>query len=177
MVLVLKNLLENGFINQDKYKELINSKIKLNKRKRIYLEDSRYYVEDVRKEVINKYGFDKVYKQGFNIKTPIDLNLQNIATNALRHGLESYDKRRGWRGALVNKKINNEWKKGLEKFNLEKSIGWEIAIVKRIDKFETVIETQANKIGIINNEDINWTRKNLNQIFKIGDIIYVKKKK
>ena len=32
------------------------------------------------------------------------------------------------------------------------------------------------KIGIINYEDINWTRKNLNQIFKAGDIIYVKKK-
>ncbi len=174
--LVVKNLLENLHIDKNQYNKIIKSEIKLRKRKRIYLEDSRYFVEEVRKKVINNYGFDRVYKQGFNIKTPIDLNLQNIATNALRHGLESYDKRRGWRGALVNKKINNEWKKGLEKFNLEKSIGWEIAIVKRIDKFETVIETQANKTGIINNEDINWTRKNLNQIFKIGDIIYVKKK-
>ena len=174
--LVVKNLLENSYIDKNQYDKIIKSEIKLRKRKRIYLEDSRYFVEEVRKKVINNYGFDRVYKQGFNIKTPIDLNLQNIATNALRQGLESYDKRRGWRGALVNKKINNEWKKGLEKFNLEKSIGWEIAIVKRIDKFETVIETQANKIGIINNEDINWTRKNLNQIFKIGDIIYVKKK-
>ena len=32
--------------------------------------------------------------------------------------------------------------KDLEKFYLEKSIGWEIAIVKRIDKFEAVIETK-----------------------------------
>ena len=90
--------------------------------------------------------------------------------------MESYDKRRGWRGPIKNKKINKEWIKGLEKFSLEKSIGWEIAIVKRVDKFETVIETRENKIGIINLEDINWTRKNLNQIFKTGDIIYVKKK-
>ena len=71
--------------------------------------------------------------------------------------------------------MNKEWKKGLEKFHLEKSIGWEIAIVKRIDKFESVIETKENKIGIINHEDINWTRKNFNQLFKIGDVIYVKK--
>ncbi len=104
--------------------EIIKSEIKLKKRKRIYLEDSRYFVEEVRKKVINDYGFDKVYKQGFNIKTPIDLNLQNLATKALRQGLESYDKRRGWRGPLLNKKINKEWKKGLEKFNLEKTIGW-----------------------------------------------------
>ncbi len=174
--LVIKNLLENSYIKKNQYNEIIKSEIKLRKRKRIYLEDSRYFVEEVRKKVIANYGFDKVYKQGFNIKTPIDLNMQNIATKALRKGLESYDKRRGWRGPIKNKKINKEWKKGLEKFSLEKSIGWQIAIVKRVDKFETVIETEENKIGIINHEDINWTRKNLNQIFKTGDIIYVKKK-
>jgi len=175
--LVLKNLLDNSYIDKNQFNEIIKSEIKLKKRKRIYFENSRYFVEEVRKKVINDYGFDKVYKQGFNIKTPIDLNLQNLATKALRQGLESYDKRRGWRGPLLNRKINNEWGKGLEKFNLEKSLGWEIAIVKRIDKFETVIQTKENKIGVINHEDIDWTRKNLNQIFKIGDIIYVKKKK
>ncbi len=174
--LVVKNIFDNSYIDKNKYNEIIKSEIKLRKRKRIYLEDSRFFVEEVRRKVIDNYGFDKVYKQGFNIKTPIDLNLQNIATNSLREGLEKYDKRRGWRGPLLNKKINKEWKKGLEKLDLEKSIGWEIAIVKRVDKFETVIETKRNKIGVINHEDINWTRKNLNQIFKIGDIIYVKKK-
>ena len=174
--LVVKNLLDNSYIDRNQFNEIIKSKIKLKKRKRIYLENSRYFVEEVRKKVINDYGYDKVYKQGFNIKTPIDLNLQNLATKALRQGLESYDKRRGWRGPLLNKKINTEWRKEIKKFNLEKSIGWEIAIVKRIDKFEVVIETSENKIGIINHEDVNWTRKNLNQIFKIGDIIYVKKK-
>ncbi len=173
--LVINNLLENSYIDNNNYNKLIKSEIKLRKRKRIYLEDSRYFVEEVRKKVINSYGFDKVYKKGFNIKTPIDLNLQNIATKALRDGLEKYDKRRGWRGPLLNKKINSEWSKGLEKFNIEKSIGWEIAIVKRIDKFEAIIETKENEIGIIKHEDINWTRKNLNQLFKIGDIIYVKK--
>ena len=174
--LVVKNLFENSYIDENQYNEIIKSEIKLRKRKRIYLEDSRYFVEEVRKKVIDKYGFDKVYKQGFNIKTPINLNLQNIATKALRKGLENYDKRRGWRGSLLNKKINDKWRNGLEKFNLENSIGWEIAIVKKIDKFETVIETKKNKIGIISHEDINWTRKNFNQIFQIGDVIYVKKK-
>ena len=72
--LVLNNLFENGFIEKNQYFKLINTDIKLKKRKRIYLEDSRYYVEDVRKDVIERYGFDKVYKQGFNIKTPIELS-------------------------------------------------------------------------------------------------------
>ena len=174
--LVIKNIFENSYIDNTNYNKLIKSEIKLRKRKRIYLEDSRYFVEEVRKKVINNYGFNKVYKQGFNIKTPIDLKLQNIATKALRIGLEKYDKRRGWRGPLLNKKLNHKWREGLEKFSIEKSIGWEIAIVKRVDKFETVIETKNNKIGIIPHQDVRWTRKDFNQLFEIGDIIYVKKK-
>ena len=174
--LVIKNIFENSYIDNNNYNKLIKSEIKLRKRKRIYLEDSRYFVEEVRKKVINNYGFNKVYKQGFNIKTPINLKLQNIATKALRIGLEKYDKRRGWRGPLLNKKLNNKWIEGLEKFSIEKSIGWEIAIVKRVDKFETIIETKNNKIGIIPHQDVRWTRKDFNQLFEIGDIIYVKKK-
>ena len=173
--LVLNNLLENSYINKKEHAKLIKSEIILKKRKRIFLEDSRYYVEDVRKSVVDKYGFDKVYKQGFNIKTPLSINMQNVATKALRDGLIKYDKRRGWRGPLTNRKINDKWNLDLTEFNLEKSIGWEIAIVKRIDKFETVIETANRNIGVIKYEDVNWTRKDLNKLFKLGDIIYVKK--
>ncbi len=63
--LVVKNILDNSYISQKKYNEIIKSEIKLRKRKRIYLEDSRYFVEEVRKKVIENYGFDKVYKQRF----------------------------------------------------------------------------------------------------------------
>ena len=173
--LVLNNLLDNGFINQKQHSKLINSKIKLQKRKRIYLEDSRYYVEDVRKDVIDKYGYDKVYKQGFNIKTPLDLELQKIATQSLRNGLQEFDKRKGWRGPLSNIKKYKNWKKDLKDLNLEKSLGWELAVVTRIDKFETVIKTQNDDNGTINFNDIDWTRKEFKKLFKIGDIIYVKK--
>ena len=173
--LVLNNLLDNGLINKNQHFELVNSEIKLQKRKRIYLEDARYYVEDVRKEVLDKYGFDEVYKQGFNIKTPLDLKLQKIATQSLRKGLEDFDKRKGWRGPLTNKNKFKNWKKDLSPFYLEKSLGWELAIVNRIDKFETVIETLDGNNGIINFNDITWTRKEFKKLFKIGDIIYVKK--
>ena len=173
--LVLNNLLDNGFIDQKQHSKLINSKIKLQKRKRIYLEDSRYYVEDVRKDVIDKYGYDKVYKQGFNIKTPLDLELQKIATQSLRNGLQEFDKRKGWRGPLSNIKKYKNWKKDLKDLNLQKSLGWELAAVTRIDKFETVIKTQNDDNGTINFNDIDWTRKEFKKLFKIGDIIYVKK--
>ena len=172
--LVIKNLLENSYINERKYNELINSEIKLRKRKKKYLEDARYYVEDVRKFLVEKYGFNKIYKQGFTIKTPINLHLQSIATQSLREGLEEYDKRKGWRGPLINKKITNEWNKNLKKYKLEKTIGWDLAIVKKIDKFSVEIETEKKIQGLIKYNDASWTKKEFDEILKIGDIVYVK---
>ena len=171
--LVLENLYENNYISQKDFKKFINSSITLKKRKKIFLEDARYYVEDIRKNVIDKFGYEKVYNQGFNIKTPINLSLQKIATQSLRNGLISYDKRKGWRGSLINKKISNNWMKGLEKYKLEKSVNWELAIVKDIKKFIIKIETENKIEGIIKYENISWTKKDFNEILKVGDIIYV----
>ena len=111
------------------------SKEELLKRKKIFLEDTRYYVEDIRKYVVDKFGFEKVYKKGLNIKTPLNLSLQNIATNSLRNGLLDYDKRKGWRGPILNKKITDQWNNDLKKYKLEKSIGWELSIIKKINEF------------------------------------------
>jgi len=173
--LVLKNLFYNNYISNKDYNKFIQQEIKLKKRKKIFLEDTRYYVEDIRKNVVNQFGFEKVYKQGFNIKTPLNLELQNIATSSLRKGLEIYDRRKGWRGSLTNKRNSKNWKKDLDKFKLEKSIGWNIAIVKKIKKFSAIIETNDNLKGVINYNSISWTKKELYDLFNIGDIIYVKK--
>tara|TARA_B100000579_G_scaffold435396_1_gene458529 strand:- start:17 stop:2233 length:2217 start_codon:yes stop_codon:yes gene_type:complete len=173
--LVIKNLFENSYLDVNQYNKLVNSKIKLRKRKKKYLEDARYYVEDVRKYLVDKYGFEKIYKKGFTIKTPINLELQSIATQSLREGLEKYDRRKGWRGPISNKKINNVWNDNLEKYQLEKTIGWNLAIVKKINKFYVEIETENKVKGKIRYENISWTKKELDKIFKKGDIIYVKK--
>jgi len=173
---VLKNLYENKYIDKSTLENFLAKEINLKKRKKTYLEDARYYVEDIRKDIVNKFGFEKIYKQGFNIKTPINLKLQNIAVTSLRDGLEKYDQRKGWRGPLANKKYKN-WSKELESFKLEKSINWDIAIIKKINKFSIFVETEKKINGIINYENISWTKKEFNELFKIGDIIYVKKLK
>tara|TARA_Y100000816_G_scaffold292303_1_gene286893 strand:+ start:1610 stop:3952 length:2343 start_codon:yes stop_codon:yes gene_type:complete len=173
--LVLKNLHENLFINETQLKKFSESEIILNKRKRIYLEDSRYYVEDVRKYMVDKYGFDKVYKQGFNIKTPINLKLQKIATESLRKGLIDYDKRKGWRGSLTKIKYSNNWSKDLKDLKLENSIGWNLAIIKNVKKFYVEIETDTKETGRINYENISWTKKEFDELLNIGDVVYVKK--
>ena len=173
--LVLKNLLDNEYIDLKLYQKLQNEKINLNKSKKVFLEDAQYYIEDVRKNVIDTFTYDKVYKQGFNINTPINLELQKIATQTLRNGLISYDKRKGWRGALTNKKYSKNWNDNLKKFNLENSINWELAIIRKLNKFSAEIETEKNINGKIDFKDIFWTKKEFNKLFNVGDIIYVKK--
>ncbi len=173
--LVLKNLLDNNYITSEWYEKLKNKEIILSKNKKIYLEDAQYFIEDVRKNVIKNFTYDKVYKQGFNINTPINLEFQKIATNSLRNGLISYDQRKGWRGPLTSKIYKSNWNKDLKKFNLEKSIDWSLAIVKKINKFSAEIETEDKIQGVIEFKDISWTKKEFKNLFQLGDIIYVKK--
>ena len=171
--LVLKNLLENNFIDKKEYEKLIKEKIKVKKSKKIFLEDAQYYIEDVRKNIIDRITYEKVYKQGFNINTPINLKLQKIATESLRDGLIEYDKRKGWRGPLANKDFSDNWSKDLDKYSLENSINWKIAIIKKLNQFSAEIQTVDNLKGLIEYSDISWTKKEFNELFKEGDIIYV----
>ena len=171
--LVLKNLYENNYINETQYKKFINKEIVLKKRKKTFTEDTSYYVEDIRKSVVDQLGFDMVYKQGLNISTPINLDLQKIAIRSLRDGLISYDKRKGWRGPLQRGKKITNWKNDLKKFKLEKSINWNLAIIKKINKFSLEIETENNINGVVKYENISWIKKEFNEILKVGDVIYV----
>ncbi len=172
--LVLKNLLENNFINLNQYKNFKSQKIQLKKAKKVFLEDAQYYIEDVRKNVVETLTYEKVYKQGFNINTPINLELQKIANTSLREGLIEYDKRKGWRGPIKNKKLNKNWPNDLDKYEIEKSINWKLAIVKKINKFSAEIETKDKSKGVIKYQDITWTKKEFSELLKVGDIIYVK---
>ncbi len=173
--LVLKNLLENKYIDKKKFVDLKNKKIILKKRKKIFLEDSRYYVEEVRKDIISQLGYDKVYKDGLNIKTPLNLRLQEIASSVLRGGIENYDKRKGWRGPIKNIKLSEKnWNNSI-KNNLEKKIGWELARIISIESSVVNIETENDKIGNLKLSDLDWLKaEKITSSFKVGDIIYVK---
>ena len=173
--LVLKNLLDNNFITKKEFKDLKKKNIKLKKTKRVFLEDAQYYIEDVRKNIIEILSYEKVYNQGFNINTPINLELQKIATQSLRDGLMKYDKRKGWRGPILNKNYSKNWHENLKKYDLEGSINWNIAIVKKISKFSAEIETEDKTKGVIEYGDVSWTKKEFDQLLKEGDVIYVEK--
>ena len=63
---------------------------------------SKFKEEAITNEEI-PFLFKKLYEEGLSIKTPIDVNYQIYAQEALRNTIESYDKRHGWRGAITNR--------------------------------------------------------------------------
>ena len=172
---VLKNLYENSYINESEYKNLINKKIRIKKRKIELLEEANFYTEEVRRIISDTYGYDNLYKGGLSIRTPMNSDYQKETVYALRKGLESYDKRHGWRGPITNI-VSKNWKNQIEEFIIDKSLQWRLAKVIEVNKLSIKIETEDSEIGFINFKNVSWTRKkSFDDILKLDDIIYVEK--
>jgi len=173
--LVLKNLLDNSFINQIQYQDFIKKKIKLKKRKIKFFEEANFYSEEVRRIVSDTYGYDDLYKGGLSIRTPLNSQYQIEAVKALREGLEEYDKRHGWRGPITNIKTI-DWQTYIQELTPDKSLNWELAKVIDVEKLIVKIETENKEIGFIDFNNASWTRKkSFEDLLNLNDIIYVKK--
>ncbi len=177
--LVLNNLSDNGFIEKKDLKELKNKKILLKKRKIELVDEANSYTEEVRRIIKENYGFEKLYAEGLAIKVPLNIKYQTIALDTLRKGIESYDKRHGWRGPITNKFTNKDWKNNLERKKIDPTLNWNFAEVDSVEENKIVINIIDKKIkGFIKKENIKWAiKKDIYKSFKAGDILYVKKNK
>jgi penicillin-binding protein 1A len=61
-----------------------------------------YFGEEARKYLEQKYGSEMVHEKGLRVYTTLNIEMQQAANVALKKGLEEFDKRHGWRGALAN---------------------------------------------------------------------------
>ncbi len=62
-----------------------------------------YFVEEIRKDLEQKFTADELYQAGFQVKTTLDAELQEAANRALDQGLRRIDKRRsGYRKPAHN---------------------------------------------------------------------------
>ena len=138
--LVLKNLEENKFISKKELKRLQNSKIKLKKRKIEIVNEANTYTEEVRRTVKNIYGFEKLYSQGLSISTPLKIDYQIQALKSLRKGIEDYDHRRGWRGAITNKIKNKNWEKTISNYKLDPTLKWLFAEITSLENEEITFQ-------------------------------------
>ncbi|PYD51694.1 penicillin-binding protein [Komagataeibacter saccharivorans] len=74
---------------------------------------SEWFAEEVRRELIERYGIGTTMEGGLSVHTSLDSHLQQVATSALRDGLERYDRAHGgWRGAVGHvdaRNVGGEW--------------------------------------------------------------------
>ncbi|HLL55606.1 MAG TPA: PBP1A family penicillin-binding protein [Myxococcaceae bacterium] len=59
-----------------------------------------YYVEEVRKMLVARYGEEAVMEGGLRVDIAMDPKLQGMADASVRAGLEAVDRRHGYKGAL-----------------------------------------------------------------------------
>ena len=175
--LVLQNLNENNFINDSELKQYKSEEINLKKRKIKLLQEANYYTEEVRRVIKNNYGFDKLYAEGLSIKSALDVNYQLYALSALRSGIESYDKRHGWRGPILNTKKTKNWLEILKAKKIDASLNWNFAEIIKVKDLEIVFQVINKKEqGIITIKNLKWAiNKKIHNSFKINDVIFVHK--
>jgi penicillin-binding protein 1A len=98
--MVLEKMAEEGFITKREAEEAFKAPLQLQQTS-TREQAARYFVEHVRQRVEKELGSAAVHRGGLNIRTTLDLDLQQLAERALRKGLRDYDKRHGFRGPLT----------------------------------------------------------------------------
>ena len=133
-------------------------------------QDADYFVEEVRERALSKWG-DKISEGGYYMRTTLDPRLQSIARDSLMKGLETYDRRHGWRGPIASAEVKDGWETGVkDKTPPAERRKWEIAIVE--DAAANVkVETIEHKAGYLDPADVAWAKRGKG--LKRGDLIWV----
>ena len=93
---VLGRMLELEFIYQDQYDLAIEAPLTATYHGLVSEVSAPYLAESIRRSMIREYGLN-AYKAGFEVYTTLDSKKQNTANEAIKNGLEQYDKRHGFR--------------------------------------------------------------------------------
>ena len=176
--LVLKNLKDNDYISKKELNDFKNSEIKLKRRKIEIVNEANSYTEEVRRSIKNMYGFKTLYYEGLSVRTPLNIDYQIQAINSLRKGIEAYDRRQGWRGPILNKLRDSNWKKKIDNLRLDPTLNWDKAEILEIKDNRINFKTLKGTTGHLSSQNIKWAisnKKTISDIFKIGDVIFVKK--
>ena len=186
---VIGQMVENGYISEGQADLAKLEGLSVVPSKSNSLVRAPYFTEEVRRDIIKKYGDESLYRGGLAVRSTLNPDLQDIAQKALREGLSSYDKRHGYRGALDVMDDTDNWRAKLEKFDKPDNMlpEWSLAVVLNTAPDQAEIGVLgAEKTGTIKLAQAKWARKSLNegyalgaavnsvtQVLKTGDIILV----
>ncbi len=95
---VLDNLVEVGKLSRAEAERWKASSLRLATRKDPFHEVAPYFAEQVRRELVKKYGQKGFYEGGYRVETTVLPWLDVLAQENVDHAVRKLDKRQGWRG-------------------------------------------------------------------------------
>lgn len=193
---VIDRMVENGYVTKSEGDEAKKQPLGVTPRNRgSYLFASDYFAEEVRRQIIERYGDNALYEGGLSVRTSLDPRLQVIARKTLQDGLISYDERRGFHGPIKTIEIGGDWGVELSKVNALSDVPeWKLAVVLATDGKGADIGLQPRKepsgkvaeervTGRISAEQMKWayrsskgdrkSAKSPEGVFSPGDVVYV----
>ena len=95
-------MVENGYVSREEGDKAKAEPLGVTPRRNgTYLFAGEYFTEEVRREIIARYGENALYEGGLSVRTTLDPKLQLIARKAMQRGLLKYDTLRGYRGPVT----------------------------------------------------------------------------
>ena len=121
-----------------------------------------FYLDQVRRDMIDHFGSDRTYDSGFKVEIAINPKLQKLAEKHLRIGLESFDAREGWQGPIDHIDIgkNSTWRSDFLLREYENALpGTKATLVVSVSGKGAELSFQSMERGIIPNRLLGWTRR------------------
>lgn len=136
---VLNQMEANGFISGSERRAAAAMPLGLVTQRRERSVDAGYFLEEVRRELIEKFGENaedgpnSVYAGGLWVRTSLDPAMQIAARDALREGLLRYHGGRAWAGPIATLEVTDgQWASRLQSSPLGISYrDWRIGVVTR----------------------------------------------
>ncbi|MDB5364224.1 MAG: penicillin-binding protein, partial [Rhodospirillales bacterium] len=182
---VLDRMLEDGVISDSEAREAKAQPITVHQRDPDTVV-AGHFTEEVRRQLIARYGGNGLYGGGLSVRTTLEPRLQQLAVTALRRGLVDYDERHGFRGPLQRFQTMNDWAKQLAPIPVpEGADTWRAAAVLETGKDHAKIGFADGKTAELRLADVKWARpvlatgglgafpKEVDSVVKVADVIYV----
>ena len=90
---VLERMQEQRYITAAERAEAEKAPLQFKQQENINISQAPYFTEYIRQIIEKKYGSKGLYESGLHIETPLDVTMEKAAEEALRNGLEEYEKR------------------------------------------------------------------------------------
>ncbi|MBK1635041.1 penicillin-binding protein 1A [Rhodovulum adriaticum] len=188
---VLREMHENGFLDAETYQAAHTAPLRSVQNGDYQpfsasLPSRDYFTDEIRRQLSRDFGEAEFFGGGLSIRATIDPELQAEAAQALRRGLETYDRDRGvWRGtgetvdpaALADEAA---WRAALAEVRVPRDIAldgkWLPAVVLRVEAQRLVIGIEdVEGTAEVPRKDIAWMKGDFFENFKPGDVVHVRR--